>query len=315
MHPIEFKNNLKTIPMLPSRPRSEKKIIVLIPIFHKGNLEAATSFCKSAAWTLYTFLSNTDADVYGVDCQLYIEKTAMPACLPILEENRIAETDVKIFQWPHTDWYGLSQKLFSFYDDRLLEYDYVFEVDADCYVIPSIEGQKLPIFKNIIESDMNIALNCVSVQDGYTSLAEMIFMRLLRLTGYRARDILESLEIHTRHILSTSASKKTLEEKVKCPTTFLFIFKPQEIRKCYPYFLSWFQECGYQFDTDEEILRLAHLLGYIDFDMSLKKYIPMGRTNNFYHNPEAYLAHQEITEYHLGPQFQETMSTFYSRIS
>ena len=308
----EFRNSLSPIPKLPRQvSQRPKNRIVLIPIFRWSAAELA-SYAKSAAWTFYSLLANTDATDQGVDVKLYVEETAADTVFPVLEENHInTKTQVILFKWAHEDVCMLPQKLYTLSDDRLLDYEVVFVVDADVYAFRSVSGETLSLFQNIFESN---SLGTLSIIRSHRALEEFdkslcgllwdIISSTIRNVSHEHRQRLK------KEMWNGPISSLSLKDPTPSPITWFFAFLPNRFRQEYPKFGDWFHDYGYFIHhSDEEVLRFAALLGHIKFDTNLAERcnIRIGSTSELAIIKEAYLGHDELTR-------QEYIKIFYKRI-
>ena len=147
---------------VPPRPTPSKRGIVLLPLFSGDpNFdEVASHVAISAVWAWNTWLRFTDADEYGVEVKFYVEEKARDSALPILERNFVEEADIIWHDNGHKlegivssnhGWYtGGIKKAASYTDYRFQEYDWIFDVDADIFIL-SPNKEKMPFFRNFFE--------------------------------------------------------------------------------------------------------------------------------------------------------------------
>ena len=98
-------------------------------------------------------MSFTDAIDYGIEVKFYVDERVRDAAMPILERNFIREDDV-IFhdnarQFDVTYPTTAIQKAASYTDDRFADYDWIFDVDTDIFVM-SPNRKKLPFFRQVL---------------------------------------------------------------------------------------------------------------------------------------------------------------------
>ena len=136
------------------RPSSiSRKGIVLLPLFKNSDIIAHhVGVC--ACWAHRTWLSFTDAIDYGIEVKFYVDERVRDAAMPILERNFIREDDVifhdnaRQFDVPYPT--TAIQKAASYTDDRFADYDWIFDVDTDIFVI-SPNREKLPFFRHFFD--------------------------------------------------------------------------------------------------------------------------------------------------------------------
>ena len=296
----EFRENLKPIPTLPKRSDiSKKKDILLIPVFNAFG--CTESYAKIGAWAFYSFLANSDAIEQGVDVKLYIEETALDSVSDILRENRICfETDVLSFKWHLTDYYSLSQKLYTLLDDRLLSYENVFVADADTFSMPSIAGDRLELFSKL-KTEHKSFCSIMSQQDTtvFTLLCK-IFSKVIKTRSREISDFMEYVED------SVYINNDIWHYPVSVPITWMFMFKPSVLRSEFPTFLKWFGSVGHLIYTDEEVLAMGNLLGHIDYqtDLAHRHSIKIGDI----HTQDACVVHGEINDSAYVGKFYERFS-------
>ena len=308
----EFRNSLSPIPKLSCQVSAcPKKRIVLIPIFRCSAGELV-SYARSAAWTFYSLLANTDATSQGVDVKLYVEETAADVVFPVLEENGIdSKTQVILFKWKHKDVCMLPQKLHTLSDDSLLDYEVVFVVDADVYAFRSVSGETLSLFQNILESN---SLGILSIIRSHKNLEEYdisLYGLLWDIISFATHNLShEHNHRLKKEIWNGAISSLSLKYPTPSPITWFFAFLPNRFRQEFPKFVDWFHDYGYFIHhSDEEVLRAATLLGHVKFDTNLaeKCNIRIGNTSEVAIIKEAYLGHDELTR-------QEYIEIFYKRI-
>ena len=145
---------------MPPRPsRTSKRGIVLLPLFegHPGRDIVNGHAAISACWAWRTWRLFTDVDEYGIAVKFYIEEKVRDSAMPILERNFVEEQDIIWHQngellergpvpihasKGHT---GGSKKVASYLDERFIDYDWIFDVDGDIFIM-SPNGEKLPFF-------------------------------------------------------------------------------------------------------------------------------------------------------------------------
>ena len=308
----EFRNSLSPIPKLPRQVSlHSKKRIVLIPIFRCSGEPA--SYARSAAWTFYSLLANTDVAAQGVDVKLYVEETAADVVFPVLQENGIdSKTQVILFKWAHEDVYKLPQKLHTLSDDRLLDYEVVFVVDADVYAFRSVSGETLSLFQNIFESNNLGILSIIRSRKGLEEFETSIYGLLWDIISSATYNLLLKEHYHRlkKEIWNGPISSLSLKYPSPMPINWFFAFLPNRFRQEYPKFGDWFHDYGYfVHHSDEEVLCVATLLGHIKFDVNLAERcnIRIGNTSELPIIKEAYLGHEELTK-------QEYIEIFYNRI-
>lgn len=302
MTPAEFRDQLKQIPNLPCRQTPSKRFLVLIPVF-KGHGEAK-SYASSALYTLYSFLTNTDALHEGVDVKLYVDESVKEQVFPVLEANGVdPEANTMLYKWGFNH-IGLSQKLYPFLDDRLLDAEVVFIFDADVYVMRSETGEPLNLFEKILGVEEKSALSVVSND---LPAWKHTIIELIALIGRRTYP--KNAEIVISKLLQTPVRFREILGKSLKPITYFFSFLPKTLRKKYAEFTPWFTEWGHIINTDEEVLRIASLLGKIDYDTNLtaKHQIQAGGASCLSKVKNAFLLHGELT-------LEKDINDFYRRL-
>lgn len=180
---ILHKSHLANLPDLkpfqvPPRPESiSKRGLVLIPIFDGETLvdNVAHHVAISAVWGRRCWMLYTDANHYGIEVKFYVEACARDRALPILERNFVEERDIIWFDGSHLEGALLSEEGYAtfgakktaiFTDDRLRDYDWVFEVDSDIFPMSWI-GAKTAFFQIFFENcnEHAIATLFASVSD------------------------------------------------------------------------------------------------------------------------------------------------------
>lgn len=139
---------------IPPRPNSvSKRGLVLLPLF--TNPDVITSHAAiSACWAHRSWLLYSDAIDYGIEIKFYIDERVRESAMPILERNFISENDIifhdnaRQFDVPYQTT-GI-EKAASYTDDRFAEYDWIFDVDTDIFVM-SPNREKLPFFRCFFE--------------------------------------------------------------------------------------------------------------------------------------------------------------------
>jgi len=294
----EFRESLKPISMPPEH-RGSGKDILLIPIFNAFG--CTESYAKIGTWAFYSFLSHSDAIEQGVDVKLYVEEKALDSVSEVLKENRIClETDVLSFKWQHTDYSSISQKLHTLLDDRLLDYDNVCVADTDTFAMPSMTGERLQLFSKL-RNEYRSLCSIIPQQDTtFFTVLGRIFSDVIKTKPKEIGEFARDLE-HLGYI-----SKDRWHFPISVPVTWLFTFKPSLLRSQYPTFSKWFNSVGYLIFTDEEVLNIGALLGYIAYgtDLSQQHSIKVGDI----HTQEASLVHGEMNN-------PDEVETFYKRLS
>ena len=158
------------VPQGPAIP--SKKGIVLIPIYQGGNSDAVKHHvASSACWSRRSWILSSDANECGVEIKLYVEDKVRESALPILRANYISDEDIIWFDGSkiegslkNREGYSTfgAKKCASYTDWRFQEYDFIFDVDSDVFVM-SNGTQKLPVFKKFFEvapSDALAAYSC-----------------------------------------------------------------------------------------------------------------------------------------------------------
>ena len=155
---IETKIHLAKLPDLADdqipRPRSvSKKGIVLLPLF-KNPDAVAFHAAVSACWAHRSWLLYSDAIDYGIEVKFYVDERVRDAALPILQRNFIRDDDIILhdnagqFDVPYAT--TAIQKAASYTDDRFSDYDWIFDIDTDIFVMSPNRG-KLPFFRRFFE--------------------------------------------------------------------------------------------------------------------------------------------------------------------
>ena len=169
MQTIPNKAHLAQLPdlspsQIPPRLGNEStRGIVLFPIFFgfpndlPDRDDISHHVMRSAIWARRTWLMNTDALDYGIAVKFYIENCTRESAMPILEENFVAEEDIIWFDGSKLEGtitsgrtHGI-KKCASYNDDRFRDYDWIFDVDSDIFVI-SRGGEKYPFFRNFFNN-------------------------------------------------------------------------------------------------------------------------------------------------------------------
>ena len=258
----EFRESLNPIPLPPEHGVSGNKDILLIPIFNGWG--ATESYARIGAWVFYSFLSHSDAIEQGVDVKFYIEETALDSVSDVLRENHIClEKDVLTFEWRHTDYYSISQKLQTLCDDWLLSYENIFVADADTFAMPSMTGERLQLFSKL-KNEQRSLCSVIPQQDiTFFSVLCRIFSGVVKTKPKEIGEFMKCLE-HSEYL-----SKNMWHHPISVPITWMFMFKPCLLRHEYPTFRKWFDDYGYRIYTDEEVLGIGSLLGHIAFGTDL----------------------------------------------
>ena len=170
MNPILDKLHLASLPdmkphQIPKRPENiSNRGIVLIPVFigypsllQYDKNHVAHHVAISAVWARRSWLMNTDAHDYGIDVKFYVEDKAKQYALPIFERNYVEASDILFFDGNKLE--GLLEdgmthgikKCASYNDDRLREYDWIFDVDSDVFVM-STDDRRLPFFQTFFNN-------------------------------------------------------------------------------------------------------------------------------------------------------------------
>lgn len=142
---------------------SSTRGLVLLPIFLgfpnflPDRDDAAHHVTRSAIWARRSWLMNTDALDYGIAVKFYVEEHVRDSAAPIFEKNFVDEADILWFdgsQLEGTLGSGMThgiKKCSSYNDDRFRDYDWIFDVDSDVFVI-SPDGEKYPFFRNFFNN-------------------------------------------------------------------------------------------------------------------------------------------------------------------
>ena len=140
---------------IPPRVDNPSKVgLVLIPLFNRYVKRKDSFFVHhgglSAVWARRSWLVNSDALDHGIDVKLYIENRLQEnkEAMSILEQNHIIEDNILWFDGSkvegavrgkppnENDFISrTAKKLMLVVDRRLCEYDWVFQLDSDVFVI------------------------------------------------------------------------------------------------------------------------------------------------------------------------------------
>ena len=154
---------------IPPRPNTvSKKGIVLLPLFKSPDV-IAHHVAVCACWAHRSWLLYTDAIDYGIEVKFYVDERVRDTALPILQQNFIREDDIifhdnaRQFDVPYQT--TAIQKAASYTDARFAEYDWVFDVDTDQFVM-SPNREKLPFFQRFFDAcDIDkIGVSWVSIE-------------------------------------------------------------------------------------------------------------------------------------------------------
>lgn len=156
IHPS--KSHLAKLPDLTDdqipRPSSiSKKGIVLLPLFKNPDVIAYHA-AVSACWAHRSWLLYSDAIDYGIEVKFYVDERVRDSAMPILERNFIHDNDIifhdnaRQFDVPYAT--TAIQKAASYTDDRFSDYDWIFDIDTDIFVM-SPNREKLPFFRCFFE--------------------------------------------------------------------------------------------------------------------------------------------------------------------
>ena len=142
---------------------SSTRGLVLLPIFlgypnFLPNRDyVAHHIVTSAIWARWSWLVNTDVLDYGIAVKFYIEESVRESAMPILERNFMDEADIIWFDGSQLEGtlssrmtHGI-KKCSSYNDDRFQDYDWIFDVDSDVFVM-STNDEKLPFFRDFFNN-------------------------------------------------------------------------------------------------------------------------------------------------------------------
>ena len=162
--------------------QASKRGIVLLPLF-EGYPEqdaVASHVAISAVWAWRSWLQHTDANEYGVEVKFYVEEKVRDSAMPILERNFVEERDIIWYSDglklegvipAENGWHtGGIKKAASYTDWRFQEYDWIFDVDSDIFIM-SPNRETYPFFRNFFENceDNTIGVSWINHgQEGIT---------------------------------------------------------------------------------------------------------------------------------------------------
>ena len=282
------------LPLIEQDSGNKSNTVVLIPLFddthprREGNCRLIELYAQGAVWTFYSFLNNTDAILQNVAVKFYVEDKVKNFVYPILRENHISESDIIEWHWTFSNHGVLSKKLYAFLDEHLRHYKHVFIADSDLWVVRSETNEGLPMFETLFNSDLDLTLNICANQPPSYTIGELL-SRLINRT-HQHQGYFEKILKHPEML------KKSISTLVENITSFLYVFSPKEIRQKYPKFFEFVHDYGHVFGNDEEILALAKLLGYLDFQSGWAQVgIRAQGTSYLKRTPQACVAHNEIS--------------------
>ena len=172
MTDLYMKRHLRNLPDLESDQvmdgtvREKGKYLMLLPMFEGQRDKAyiAEHVALSAIWARRSWLRYSDALDYNVEIKFYVEERVKDQAIPVFDRNFVDSSDVIFFNadklegvWPHVDGgfiTGGMKKAASYNDYRFKNYEWVFDVDSDIFVL-SPNKEKLPFFRTFFE-------NCVA---------------------------------------------------------------------------------------------------------------------------------------------------------
>lgn len=130
--------------------------LVLIPLYDGYYLldEVLNGLGIAGIWARKTWLELSDAREHGIEVKFYVENRVAPTMIKIFQENGICGDDIIWFDADHIEGalerdgqhstFG-AKKLAICTDNRFADYDWVFIVDADLFVMSRNKGT-LPFF-------------------------------------------------------------------------------------------------------------------------------------------------------------------------
>ena len=149
--------NTKPSDRPPRFTESSKRGLVLIPLYdgyHTRN-EVDRGLGISAIWARRSWMLLSDAAKYGIEVKFYVENRIAGSVMSLFQRNGICGDDIIWFDGDQIEGaspkdgaystYG-AKKLMLCMDDRFVDYEWVFCVDADLFVV-SPSGEKLPFFE------------------------------------------------------------------------------------------------------------------------------------------------------------------------
>ena len=164
----DMKRHLRNLPdlepnqVMDGTVREPGKYLMLLPMFEGQRDKAyiADHVALSAIWARYSWLRYSDALEYNVEIKFYVEERVKDQAIPVLDRNFVDPSDVIFFNadklegvWPHVGggWItGGMKKAASYNDYRFKNYEWVFDMDSDIFVL-SQNREKLPFFRTFFE--------------------------------------------------------------------------------------------------------------------------------------------------------------------
>ena len=142
-------HNLPNIEDFPQYQGYSNFACLLIPIFtfDKSTEYIENYIAKTAAWSLKTWIENSDASLFNIPCYLYVESSIADTALPILRKNGVPQDNIIISEYLDTAW--LAKCLQPVFDVRLEKYEYIIISDIDMFALRGEGGENLQMFENI----------------------------------------------------------------------------------------------------------------------------------------------------------------------
>ena len=169
MTDLYMKRHLRNLPdlepdqVMDGTVREPGKYLMLLSMFEgqRDKAYVADYVALSAIWARYSWLRYSDALEYNVEIKFYVEERVKDQAIPVLDRNFVDPSDVIFFNanklegvLPHVDggWItGGMKKAASYNDYRFKNYEWVFDVDSDIFVL-SPNKEKLPFFQTFFEN-------------------------------------------------------------------------------------------------------------------------------------------------------------------
>ena len=161
---IDPKRHLHNLPEMEEHqvPKIEmqpsKKGLVLLPIFEgrSDKNDTAHHVVMSAIWARRSWMLYTDVVDHGIEVKYYVEDRVFDVARDIFSRNFVDREDVLIFNGQKLEGVcpdgkggyiteGI-KKAASYNDYRFKDYDWIFDVDSDIFVM-SPNREKLPFFR------------------------------------------------------------------------------------------------------------------------------------------------------------------------
>ena len=136
--------------------------LVLIPLYdgHYSNDQVTHGLAQAAAWARRSWSLYSDASDYGIDIKLYVENRIAGQISNILQTNGLFGDRVIWFDGDHIEGalkkhgrystFG-AKKLMMLTDSRLADYDWIFCVDSDLFVMNYDRNERLPFFSEFFK--------------------------------------------------------------------------------------------------------------------------------------------------------------------